>query len=160
VQAGTDASLLPRAASVNLDFSGGRHDLGLAIGSARMGDYGMGRTLKDVTFIDGVPNFGVCSTCGRTFEVLDTSTNPGQATRDFYTAFENHECDEDARSSESSAVHHLCDCSETLSGVSSSRIEAYYASQTRKSELGQGTTRRDPLAAYRIRRTGPQAGIE
>ena len=57
------------------------------------------RTLKDMTYIEGVPVFGRCSLCGRPFQVLaDTTTDAEQATREFYAAFTSHECEDTAGS--------------------------------------------------------------
>ncbi len=61
------------------------------------------RTLRDMTYTDGLPSSGYCGKYGRPFATpADAMANPEQATREFYAAFESHRCDEDA----SNAAHH------------------------------------------------------
>jgi hypothetical protein len=53
------------------------------------------RTLRDMTYTEGVPASGRCSQCGRTFTALvDDDADAGQVTRTFYVAFESHDCNE------------------------------------------------------------------
>ena len=53
------------------------------------------RTLDDMKYLEGVPVYGRCSKCARQFKTpLDElDQDHGKATREFYEAFERHECD-------------------------------------------------------------------
>jgi hypothetical protein len=54
------------------------------------------RTLKDMTYSEGLPASGRCSECGRLFSALpDGTENSERVTRDFYSAFGAHECTEE-----------------------------------------------------------------
>jgi hypothetical protein len=55
------------------------------------------RTLTDMIYHEGIPMSGRCSQCKRLFTTkLDALTYPGDATRDFYTAFRAHGCTDQA----------------------------------------------------------------
>ena len=55
------------------------------------------RTLKDMTYTEGLPASGRCSECGRLFSALpDDTENTERVTRDFYTTFAAHECTDES----------------------------------------------------------------
>ena len=56
------------------------------------------RTMSSVTYSDAVPTFAVCSVCRKVFRTLPAAlADAEKATREFYLAFEKHQCDENAR---------------------------------------------------------------
>lgn len=52
------------------------------------------KTLNDVKYTEGVPVYGRCSKCAREFKTLldELDKDHGKATREFYEAFERHDC--------------------------------------------------------------------
>jgi hypothetical protein len=55
------------------------------------------RGLKDRTYVNGIPAFGLCSKCERPFTTTpEARTDPEKAIRDFYALFESHDCNEGA----------------------------------------------------------------
>lgn len=51
------------------------------------------RTLRDMTYREGIPMSGRCTVCGQRFRTpAHALADPQKATWDFYRAFDLHEC--------------------------------------------------------------------